>query len=497
MQPYRQELVAAGLEASLALVHELEGDPRADSQLVEAHVALARSQRDAGETDKVIQSIHHAIALAESMVARDPSSVHFKQSLAIALQRVAAITPNVEESLAHTRRSSDILRGLDDRDSPIRHRELVAIIAMNDYNSGHNLFSTNRRREAIEAFQAARTAYAEILRSGDNTPGSRSMLAHILLYLCRAYAPDKNYDDSIAMGRQAIAIYQTLLADDPESLAHANQLNLALQEVGTRIIAAGKVAEAIPYLSDVRKNRKETAARHGRLVSRMVKIQDDLAVADYNLREAYDYDLVRYAGPRREIMEEAFEICDKLGLVQPLSWNLRHVYAQTCFERALYQEEDGKELDLNLLEKSERLWGDLLRENPGNAVARCQSIIVGRELARVLLARGQADVAKKWLGQALAVGHGHPDSLYDSALEYSKRIPGAGLSSVRRDARRFAARRRQLVDDAIDLLGAAVAAGFNNAHQIQTEPKLIVLRADPRFQAVALDLGFPRQPFAS
>ena len=83
------------------------------------------------------------------------------------------------------------------------------------------------------------------------------------------------------------------------------------------------------------------AASHGRMVSRMAKILGDLAQVDYNLRVATDADIVRYAAPRRAAISEAYEICDKLSFVQPLSPELRRVYADGCLNMSLYHEEDG------------------------------------------------------------------------------------------------------------------------------------------------------------
>ena len=80
----------------------------------------------------------------------------------------------------------------------------------------------------------------------------------------------------------------------------------------------------------------------------MARIQERIAAADINLREAYASDPPKYAPASRRLAAEAYEICDKLSLVQPLSWNLR-TSALCPFGLADYQAEDGLRPDLDLI----------------------------------------------------------------------------------------------------------------------------------------------------
>ncbi len=74
LRPYRKALIDSGMKESLALVQDLEGDPRAESQLVEAYMALAKVQHDGGDAAGATNTIGKGVALAETLLARDPSS---------------------------------------------------------------------------------------------------------------------------------------------------------------------------------------------------------------------------------------------------------------------------------------------------------------------------------------------------------------------------------------------------------------------------------------
>ena len=261
-------------------------------------------------------------------------------------------------------------------------------------------------------------------------------------------------------------------------------------------MAHEKWAEAIECYKDARKTLQGLAARNGTAVSPMVTIQERLAVVDYNLCEAYDSDPVRYAGPRRALVHEAYEICDKLTLVRPLDWNCRIVYALECFEMANYQEDEGGKPDLDLVLRSEQSWAYLHRGNPADDSARIWLVIVRRELALELAALGRSDEASRWHRLSLTTARGHADLLFEIALIYAKRIGLIGVLPNKLDRDQLQARRRRFAADAIAMLREAVADGFKDGKRLRGEPGLASIRALPEFQAIKSDLEFPAKPFA-
>jgi len=228
----------------------------------------------------------------------------------------------------------------------------------------------------------------------------------------------------------------------------------------------------------------------------MAKILGDLAQVDYNIRVATDADLVRYAGPRREAVSEAYEICDKLSLVQPLPQNLRRIYADGCLLMSLYREEDGGQPDLGLLRRAEQLYEGVRRDAPAAADARGYLVIIRRRLAQLLAARGENEEASGWRSQSLTTARGEPGLFYGIALEYARWLGPIDRLPTKLDARRRRDLRCQTVDDTIAMLREAVADGFKDAKQVRDEPAFEPIRSTPELQAILSELDFPKDPFA-
>ena len=89
-------------------------------------------------------------------------------------------------------------------------------------------------------------------------------------------------------------------------------------------------------------------------------------MADRNVLVAADSDPVRYAAVRKAAVLEAYEICDKLAFAEPLSVELRQIYADACLNVSLYLEWERGEPEVLLLRTAEKLWMELLRHEPGS-----------------------------------------------------------------------------------------------------------------------------------
>jgi tetratricopeptide (TPR) repeat protein len=315
------------------------------------------------------------------------------------------------------------------------------------------------------------------------------------LYLCRVYTAIQRRDDALATGRRATEIYQALVRDHPQNFAYSQQLYLAYQEVGLSQLYAGKTADAVKFLGEARGTLTQMAATHRAMVSRVATILGEKAQVNYNLRVAFDADLARYAVQRRAVISEAYEICDKLSFLEPLSPELRRVYADGCLNMALYGEEDGAQTDVSLVRKAEELWEGIRRESPGDLAARGFLVMIRRKLADLLAQRGEYKEASQWRSRSLSTARGQPDVFYEIALEYARmlgpidQLPSKAPPQVREQ------RRRRVVNDTIAMLREAVADGFKDAKALRSEVLLAPIRETPEFQEIASDLEFPRQPF--
>ena len=330
---------------SQALVHELEKDPRAENQRVEAYSALAVVQHENGDQRAALESPHKAVSLAESLVAHDPASVRFRTTLAIALQRLAYMWPDEDEYLAAARRSSEICQELCIQLPEGDLQNWTRLIGENNFNTGSLYFNKGRLDHATESMLAGanRFFFQTVLDRGDHSPEMLNRLAKTHLYLCRLYSNRKQFDEAMASGRESIEMFRTLVANHPDHLDYGMQLNLADQEIGLMCIGFEKWDLAIKSFESARKTVLEIAARQGSSVSRRARIQVALAAVDQNLVECYDSDPARYAAARRALTREAYEICEKISLVQPLTWNLQIISAHQSFEMVEYQDEEGGE----------------------------------------------------------------------------------------------------------------------------------------------------------
>ncbi len=496
LRPLRKALVDAGIRESLALASDLGGDPQAELKRLDAYDVLAQIQSDGGDPSGARETIRKAIALAEGLAARAPSDHEARRALARTLHRAAIVYQYQAEGLAFARRSNEMLRSLLEDGNDQEPGELLVLSAMNHFNAGNMHAQKGRLSEALAECLAARADYDAAMARGDRSTGTLDLAAKNLLYLCRIFG-SLRLEESLAAGRQAEAIFQALVREQPHHFDHAWQLSLAQEELGIHLSAARRWPEAIRSFEAVRRTLMEMAARHGKLVSRMAQIQGRIAEADFNLIGAYESDPARYAAESRRLTAEAYEICNKLGLVQPLSWNLRIVHPTTCFAMADYQAEDGRSPDIELLLKSHQLWEAFLRENPNSTLARASLVVVRRRLAEELADRGQTEEAASWARQSFDTVRGNAELLMSLAVTYAELARTTGTYPTRLDARQLAERRRRFVAAAVAMIRQAVADGFRDSARLRADSGLDAIRTDPDFQAILADLDFPTEAFTT
>jgi tetratricopeptide (TPR) repeat protein len=496
MQPFQQALLKAGLHESEDLVRELEGDPRAESQLVDALDALITLYFHAGDHTSALLYARRSVTLAERLLAHDGSSVRYQTSLADALHHLAPVAPDEESQIAAARRSIELYQTLC-REHPEGDRlGWLQNIARNQHNIGDISAHHGRTALAIESLQAARITCQQLFELGDHSPETRYLAARVELYLCRALPSEGFADERVAAGKRAIEIFGRQFQDNPQSFEDGWQLYLAQEEVGHVSAGYERSSQAVESHQAARKTLQTMAAKHAGVASLMARIQYGIAEADFNLREAYDSDPVRYAPLRRELTREQYEICEKLAVLELPWWNLKIIHAKACFDMADYQEEESGEADLGLVLKSERLWAAILKSSPSNDLSRCLLVMVRRKLTDLLAAQGRTDEAIEWRRQSLTTVRGRPELCYEVAKEYSSRIGPIGVLPTKLSPKQLEALRRRLANDAITMLREAVSAGFKDARTLSAEPAFLPIRGRTEFGAILVGLTFLSSPFA-
>src|SRR5262249_1927721 len=152
--PLRRALISAGLAESTQLVRDLEGDPRAESQRVQAYSALAGVQYAGGQREAALESARRAIEIAETMIARDPASPSLRFTLADALHRLAAMWPEESEYLSAAKRSIEICQALCSQYPEGERAEWNHLSAMNHYNIANFYFVKGRLPQAIDSLHS-------------------------------------------------------------------------------------------------------------------------------------------------------------------------------------------------------------------------------------------------------------------------------------------------------------------------------------------------------
>ena len=373
---------------------ELEGDPRAEMRRSKRTRAGSES-RPKGATDRGRRHDGKAIALAEKLVTHNPAAIAPRIALATNLHRASAIFPDEAERRAGRRGSQEILKSIPSASVELKETDTASLVGINHFNIGHEHWQKGRRAEALADFVAAQAVYDQLLEAGGASPQTRDYAGRNLLYQCRAYGaaaatlPSRRAAEpsqSFAPSHMKSPTISISIFSSPRRTRNSGFCSWRPSN-GTRRSAVSKQA---------RQTLKEMASRHGKLVSRMATIQERIAVVDINLMEAYAPDPVKYATAYRALVNEAYQICDKLSLVMHLSWNLRVAFAITSFALADYQSEDGLSPDLELIKKAERLWNDVHRESPGTPDAGAVLVVVRRRLAEELADRGLKDEATRW-----------------------------------------------------------------------------------------------------
>ncbi len=519
-RPFREMLLDEGLRLSRDMIQGAEGDARAVkvrslALLLQAEILTAK-----GDRGKALDAWKQAVDLYEALVARDPTDINNRESLANLYGLYTKVDNSIEAVRANLLRANEIYTGLL-RENPQSTKAdgWVWFIATHLHNLGTRYFaksmstsdgnSSELLERAIQSFREGLRFCEERVSQTGRRDGLLRAFAVNEVYLFRAYRvraralkdPRESaeiFNQAIEWGKKAIADSRALLNQDTHDYVRGRELYLAQHEVGLHYLDAGPTEAAIPYFKEARETLKAMVATHGKVVSRVAEIKELLAVVDHNLTMAYDQaDAARYyTGPRRDVVREAYEICDKLGLVKPLSPNLRWIYASSCLETADYEEEDGEKPNPDLLLNSERLFNAKLKENPDHQEARGMLVITRLRLADALTARGRIDEGARWRTLAPSTARGNPELFYAIATTFSSSAELVGKYPTKLKPQQLEARRSRLQKRAISMLHEASVDGLTDWRRVRDERSFDPLRSDPEFQTVVLDIQFPRSPIA-
>jgi tetratricopeptide (TPR) repeat protein len=401
------------------LFHALKEDRRPLPELVEAYRVLGFLQGKEGQRAPERESARRAVAVAESLLARERSAAH-GAVLATALYFLGSVVTEPEEKLSIYRCIAALGESLLAEAPRDQRSQCLAMIVGGTIQVGFWECQCGRPHEAIKALLEARDWGAKLLPEIGPKAWGCFDLADIEYHLGRAYREARLFDEAIAAGRRAIAIHRTLASEYPRELRPANGLKEAEQEIARAYLAAGRRAEAIDAFDRARRTLESVVAHPNLLPAMVVENQLALADLDQMLRALSDPEPARYARLRRAATNQVFEIFSKLNLIQPLSPHARGLFADACLGMALYREQDTGQADLDLLRKAEGLWAKIHREEPARSDVRGYLVIARQQLAEETAVRGLEAEASRWRRESLGPARGDADLLHEIALEYAR-----------------------------------------------------------------------------
>jgi tRNA A-37 threonylcarbamoyl transferase component Bud32 len=510
LRPYRKSLVSTARTETQALARELEADPRAEAQLILAYTADGKIRAEDGDRAGAFESLSRAVAMARAEHARAPSFAAGVR-LADTLQVLSVYAPADLTRRELTTESIELykrLLGQDPRSSQAAN--LAAQIAVNDYNLGHRLYTESQAtsgpagedllRKGLEAFQEGARFCREQREHGNDGDSIVLRLALNERYFCAAIralvarlndptAIARSYMDGKNSGEQAIADFQILLDRHPENYEYAREMWEARAALGLLHLQVQNNSEAVATFERLKKSYEASVILHGKLVSRMVHIQEGLAQTNYNLELALTADPVANARRIRELVAQTYEICDKLSLIKPLSPNLRQAFAYAGWSLTEYQEEDGGPPDVELLRTTERRFEDLRVERPDDRAIRGMLVLVRWDLADVLESRGQSDLAARSRRESTTTARGDSELFLALAENYAENARLVAKLAPKLSAEKLKARHHALVRGAFSMIREAISAGFKDANRLRSDPSLSSLLGEPEFQAILDDLA--------
>jgi tetratricopeptide (TPR) repeat protein len=519
LRPYREGLIDKGLGIAQDMLGQLRGDPRGEQLRAEALMARAMLLAEKGDQAQAYNVGLECIALWGAILRRDPANVEKQYALAHLHHQLGVLARDREIARFHARKSNEVYRATLKEDAPAEQPSgWLGEVAMNLHNIGHHLFdeatmparpvNAELLRQAVDAFDEGRNICEKLIASGSTDDRVILLRAQLERYLSRSHralahllkgpAGSSNPRDVAAsFGEKAVSHVDSLAKRKPDHFPFSWELSQTQFELGLYYLDAEQWEGATRCYEAARETLKQMIARYGDVVSRRAMLQGALAEVDSNLTMAHEKaDPVRYyGGPRRELEIEAYHICDGLSLVKPLSLNLLKTHASSCLAVIELQEEDGERPDLNLIFKAERLWEEVLRQEPTSYQARAMLALTRRGLADALEARARTDEASRWRAQSLDSAGGDPNLIFALATNYALNAKFFGAWPTKLSAIQLEERGRRYSREAVSMLHQAVASGFNDLERIQGEPLFAPIRLNPDFQAIVLDLQFPANPF--
>jgi tRNA A-37 threonylcarbamoyl transferase component Bud32/HEPN domain-containing protein len=517
-RPYRAMLLDESLRLSKELTDVAEDDERSAKLRAEALMMKAKILAEKGDRSGAYDAGKQAVQLLDGLVANKPADIPNREALAHLLHHLATVATSLETGQVSARRSREIYLALlreNPRSPAAAGWTGEAVIDL--HNIGHAYFQESESksgadrigllRKAADTFREGERLCANQFERGDEANHLLMPLAYSERYLCRVYRTLAGLEGGTAQaardliaaiqcGENGIAHFKILAGREPGQYQYHRELQLSQRELGRLFLDGGKWAEAIRFFTAARETVKSMVEPHRNSVSRSVAIQEELAMVDFDLINALSSDVVGNDKLIRELVEQAYEICERVDVAHPLTFNLRKTYAYVCYAKADFTIESTGVSDVILERKAEKLLNQLFTETHGDYWSSCYLVICRLELADALESGGQRDEVVRFETGAIEIARGHADLCVQTAYNYAVSAQAVLESPSKLNPEQRQKLNKRYSRRVVPMLREAVAAGFKDGGRLRNDPAFRQFQRDPEFRSVVRDADFPSQPLA-
>jgi len=443
LRTVRKELLEVALDYYNRLITRRSSDPSLRSEQAAAFTRVGRINDEIGSKEAALGAYQQALAIRTDLAALHPGDsalARERATIGIAVAAMLAEIDRAAEALPEYARSREVLQRLVDVDPS--DADAQSELSRVHNGEGVALRSLGRSEDALAAFERGRAVLQRLAdnRSADAEDQRRLATAHsnIGLFLGEL----GRTEEAVAAMEKSRSIYQRLADANPTGSDFQDDLAASDNNLGLLLSAAGRNTESLAALSRGREIFQQLVKAHPSVTG----YRRDLATNYINSGNAHA--ATNHPTEALAEFERARAVLQPLIDADPSDVENRRNLAVTLF---------------NI--------GDALRETGRIAEARAPA----EQACAVLAAMADRSPFDEF---ARASAHNLCALLLDKA-------PGPRSPRDR-------ARREDHATEAIDALRRAIAGGYRSV-----DPKSFsALQSRKDFQAMMLDLAFPKWPFA-
>jgi serine/threonine protein kinase/predicted Zn-dependent protease len=540
-----QEEIATNAEAFQAyessrglwerLVNDQPGDSGFQQQLAECLRKIGRLQSTSlGQPGEGLQALQHAEALYEQLSLTEPKNVEFQSGLARTFEDLARWSSDRvqgSEELQFHRRALEKWQWLAEADPRFRSQ-----LGSTTMSIGYYYTRTGKASEALGSFEQARQIFTKLCA---DTPGDTALLGELRrVYTNIGYVHCTRlaqYSEALRAYDQARQIVEQLTRDHPavtefqankggiykqigDALSCINQIEQAEDRYRESVVILDKVVEADPGNAGAQWSRADSYGRLGNAQLQLNHLPEALASSQksqaileellrrdpdqigYAMEQGRSYELAGrvYHKTRRwddaiRSFRRAIELLEKIPensqrQNQRVLGNLANFYTGLGdVQRAAGQRVEAERTYRHVQDMREKYFGGG-EDARGILELFCPAWI---SLAQLQIDSGKRQDARRSLQEMRTLMENlpqpHDEDLYKLACVRAQlsRLAGSGQAPLTAPEQ---AERRQYLDQAMDALRKAIAAGYRNLAELQEDTNLDPLRDRADFQKLVAGL---------